>query len=89
MNETNAPHLTQEKHPTSQQVSSEDPGSASIQEVRLRTIEATGPTGARDGQEAYEQGMGLKTVGLFRQAAEHFQHGEMYSRRLALRNSLL
>ena len=73
VNETNAPHLTQEKHPTSQQVSSEDPDSASIQEVRLQTIEATGPTGAPDGQEAYEQGMGLKTVGLFRQAAEHFE----------------
>ena len=80
MNEPNVAHLTQEKHPASQQASSEDPDSASIQEVRLQTIEATAPTGARDGQEAYEQGMGLKTVGLFRQAAEHFQHGEVYSR---------
>jgi len=75
VNEPNAAHLTQEKHPTSQQVSSEDPGSASIQEVRLQVIEAPASTGARDGQEAYEQGMGL-----FRQAAEHFQHGEVYSR---------
>ena len=65
MNEANDVHLTQEKHPASQQVSSEDPDSTSIQEVRLQEIEATGPTEAWDGQEAYEQGMGLKTVGLF------------------------
>ncbi len=44
MNETNVVHLTQEKHPASQQVSSEDSVSASIQEVRLQTIEATGRT---------------------------------------------
>ena len=73
MNQNNVAHLTQEKSPASQQVLSEDPDGASIQEVRLQTIEATAPTGARDGQEAYEQGMGLKTVGLFRQAAEHFE----------------
>ena len=80
MNEPNVAHLTQEKPPASQQVSSEDPDSASIQEVRLQVIEAPAQAGARDGQEAYEQGMGFKTVGLFRQAAEHFQHGEVYSR---------
>ena len=75
MNETYVVHLTQEKHPASQHVSWEDPGSPSIQEVRLQVIEAPASTGARDGQEAYEQGMGL-----FRQPAEHFQHGEVYSR---------
>ena len=73
MNQPNLVHLTREKHPALQQVSSEDSGSASIQEVRLQVIEATAQAGARDGQEAYEQGMGLKTVGLFRQAAEHFE----------------
>ena len=76
MNQNNVAHLTQEKSPASQQVLSEDPDGASIQEVRLQTIEATVPTGApdgRDGHEAYEQGMGLKTVGLFRQAAGHFE----------------
>ena len=71
MNETNVVHLTQEKHPTSQQVSSEDPDSASIQEVRLLTIEAAGPTGSRDGQEACEEGMALKNADLFRQVVEH------------------
>jgi hypothetical protein len=64
VNEPNAAHLTQEKHPASQQVLSEDPDGTSIQEVRLQTIGATGPTGARDGQEAYEQGMALKNAGL-------------------------
>ena len=72
MNQPNVVHLTREKPPALQQVSSEDSDSASIQELRLQVIEATAPTGAPDGQEAYEQGMGLKTVGLFRQAAEHF-----------------
>lgn len=49
VNETNVVHLTQEKHPASQQVSSEDPDSASIQGVRLQAIEATAPAGAPDG----------------------------------------
>ena len=66
MNEINVVHLTQEKHPVSQQISSEDSDSASIQEVGLQTIEATGPTRAWDGQESYEQGIGLKYSGLFR-----------------------
>jgi hypothetical protein len=65
----------------------EDPDSASIQEERLQAIEVTASTGARDGQEAYELGMGLKTVGLFRQAAEHFEKaGEAPQyRRVAMR----
>jgi hypothetical protein len=71
VNEANDVHLTQEKHPVSQQILSEDSDSASSQEVRPQTIEATGPTRAWDEQEAYEQGMVLKNVGLFRQAAEH------------------
>lgn len=39
----------------------------------LQVIEATGSTDPQDGQEAYEQGMALKNVGLFRQAAVHFE----------------
>ena len=76
MYETNVTYLTQEKHPAPPQVSSEDPDSASIQEVRLLTIEAAGPTGSRDGQEACEEGMALKNAGLFRQTAEHFKKAE-------------
>ena len=70
VNEPNVVHLTQEKHPASQQVSLEDPDSTSIQEVRLQTIEAIGPVGSRDGQEAYEQGMALKNAGLFSRLRE-------------------
>ena len=76
MNETNVAHLTQEKHPASQQVPSKAPDSASIQEVRLQVILATALSGAPEGQESYERGMPLKNAGLFRQAAEQFQHGE-------------
>ena len=92
VNQPNLVHLTREKHPALQQVSSEDPDSASIREVRPQALEATGPTGAqdgRDGQEAYEQGMGLKTVGLFRQAAAHFSMEKCAHAGLALRKSLL
>ena len=69
--ETNIAHLIQEKRPASQHVSLEDSDSASNQEVRLQTIEATGPREAWDGQKAYERGMALNNAGLFRQAAEH------------------
>ena len=41
-------------------------------EMSLRAIEPTATTEV-DGHEAYEQGSALKNVGLFRQAAEHFQ----------------
>jgi tetratricopeptide (TPR) repeat protein len=40
---------------------------------RLQIIEATASTETPDGPEAYERGMALKNVGLFRQAAEHFE----------------
>jgi tetratricopeptide (TPR) repeat protein len=39
----------------------------------LQIIEATASTETPDGQEAYERGTALKNVGLFRQAAEHFE----------------
>jgi tetratricopeptide (TPR) repeat protein len=35
--------------------------------------EAAGSTGTSDGHESYERGTALKNVGLFRQAAEHFE----------------
>ena len=41
-------------------------------EMSLRAIEPTATTEV-DGHEAYEQGSALKNVGLFRQAAEHFE----------------
>ncbi|OLB79812.1 MAG: hypothetical protein AUH96_01380 [Nitrospirae bacterium 13_2_20CM_2_61_4] len=39
----------------------------------MRTLEATGSTGTPDGYDAYERATALKNVGLFRQAAEHFE----------------
>lgn len=41
--------------------------------AQLQIIEAAASTETQDGQEAYERGMALKNVGLFRQAAEHFE----------------
>ena len=74
MNETTlAAPQTQEKHPASHQVLSEIEDSAPIPGASLQAIEAVASTGPPDGQEAYEQGMVLKTVGLFRQAAEQFE----------------
>ena len=73
MNEANVAPPTQEEHPASQQVSSEDAFTVPIQEVRPQAVEATASTGTSDEQEAYERGTALKNVGLFRQAAGHFE----------------
>ena len=73
VNETNALSLTQENHPASNLALSENEDSARISGALLQTIEATVSTGTPDGQEAYERGTALKNVGLFRQAAEHFE----------------
>lgn len=42
-------------------------------EASLQALETAASIGTPDGQEAYERGMALKNVGLFRQAAEHFE----------------
>ena len=73
VNETNALSLIQETHPASHQASSENEVRALIAEAPLQTIDATASTGEPDGHEAYERGTALKNVGLFRQAAEHFE----------------
>ena len=73
MNETNAAPLTQENHPASHRASSENEDSASFPGAHLQIIEATASTETPDGQESYERGTALKNVGLFRQAAEHFE----------------
>jgi tetratricopeptide (TPR) repeat protein len=44
-----------------------------IPETPLREMVSNTSAGVPDGHEAYEQGSALKNVGLFRQAAEHFQ----------------
>jgi tetratricopeptide (TPR) repeat protein len=73
VNEINATPLSQESHPVPIQASSENEERASMQEAPLQTLKATASTEAPNGQEAYERGTTLKNVGLFRQAAEHFE----------------
>ena len=73
MDETNALSLTQENHLASTRALSVNEDRTPIQEARLQVVEATASIGTPDGQEAYERGMVLKNVGLFRQAAEHFE----------------
>jgi len=73
VNETNAAPLTQKNGPASNRASSDYAEIAPTTGALLQTIETAASTGVPDGQEAYEQGTALKDVGLFRQAAEHFE----------------
>ena len=73
MNETNALSLIQESPSASHRASSEAAESAPIPAAFLQALEATASTETPDGQEPYERGTALKNVGLFRQAAEHFE----------------
>jgi len=73
VNETNRSPVTQENRPASHRASSEAAESAPRPVALLQTVEPTASTGTPDGQEAYERGTALKNVGLFRQAAEHFE----------------
>jgi len=73
MNETNALSLIQENHPATNRTSPLSESGAPFQEIQLQTVEATASAETPSGREAYEQGIVLKNVGLFRQAAEHFE----------------
>ena len=73
VNESNAVPLTQENCLAPNRASSENEDSASIQEAPLQTLETIASTETPDGHESYERGTVLKNVGLFRQAAEHFE----------------
>jgi tetratricopeptide (TPR) repeat protein len=73
VSETNAAHLTQENRPASHRASSENEVSTPIPEAFLQALEATASTETPDGHDSYERGTTLKNVGLFRQAAEHFE----------------
>ena len=73
VNETNALTLTQENYPASHRASLETEVRALIPEAPLQTIDAPVSTEVPDGHEAYERATALKNVGLFRQAAEHFE----------------
>ena len=73
MNGTNPSPLTKENRPASHQALLGNEDSAPIPGAPLQIIEATASTAAPDGYESYERGTALKNVGLFRQAAEHFE----------------
>jgi tetratricopeptide (TPR) repeat protein len=76
VNETNALSLAQENHSASNRAFSElseNEDSAPIPVAPLQIIEAVASTATPDGDESYERGTALKNVGLFRQAAEHFE----------------
>ena len=73
VNETSAVSLTHENHPAVHRASSENEDSALIPEALLLAIETTPSTRPPDGHESYERATALKNVGLFRQAAEHFE----------------
>jgi len=73
VNETNALSLIQESPSASHRASSETADSAPIPAAFLHALEATASTEIPDGHDSYERGTALKNVGLFRQAAEHFE----------------
>ena len=73
MRETNVLSLTQESPPAANRGLSKSEDSAPIPEAPLRTLEATASTETPDGHDSYERATALKNVGLFRQAAEHFE----------------
>ncbi len=73
MNETKTVSLTPEIGSDSHHASSEDAKNTKKPGASLQVVEATTSIEPPDGQEAYERGMALKNVGLFRQAAVHFE----------------
>ena len=74
MNETTvAAPQTQEKHLASRQTLSENGDGALIPGASVQALEATATIATPDGHEPYERGTAVKNVGLFRQAAEHFE----------------
>jgi tetratricopeptide (TPR) repeat protein len=73
VNEINASSLTQENRSSSHRASSEHEDNPPIPRIPLELLESTVSTETPDGHESYERGTALKNVGLFRQAAEHFE----------------
>ncbi|MEI8016156.1 MAG: hypothetical protein WCH20_15140 [Nitrospira sp.] len=73
MSETNPTSLMKESHQASYRAVAENDLRVLIQETLPGAIVSGTSTEILDGHEAYEQGSALKNVGLFRQAAEHFQ----------------
>jgi tetratricopeptide (TPR) repeat protein len=72
MSQTNPTSLMKESHPASPRALPESDVRVLIPETPPGGIVSSTSTEV-DGHESYEQGSALKNVGLFRQAAEHFQ----------------
>jgi tetratricopeptide (TPR) repeat protein len=73
MIENSPTSLMKESHPASHRGLSENEVRVLTPETPPGAIVSSPSTEVPDGHEAYEQGSALKNVGLFRQAAEHFQ----------------
>ena len=73
MNEASAAPLRQKNRLASHPALSENEDSAPVPGTPLQVLEPTASTETPDGHESYERGTALKNVGLFRQAAEHFE----------------
>lgn len=73
MNEINETALSQESHPVQTRASSESEERVFLQDTPLQTLKPPASMEPPNGEEAYERGTTLKNVGLFRQAAEHFE----------------
>lgn len=73
MNESNHSPLIQQDHRVSLQVISDPDNCTTTPAIHNSTIEAPSSTETLNGHEAYERGTALKNVGLFKQAAEHFE----------------
>ena len=73
VNESNPSPLTQKDPRPSFQALSDTDNSTAIPKTTSPTIEASGSTETPNGHESYERGTALKNVGLFKQAAEHFE----------------
>ena len=73
MNKTSPSPLIQDNRPASSQFSSENENRAPKSVAPLQTITPTETAAVPAGHESYERAMALKNVGLFRQAAEHFE----------------
>ena len=73
MNVIKAEALAHENPSDSHQTSLHDATNTTTPMAQLQIVEATASPETLDGQEAYERGIALKNVGLFRQAAEHFE----------------
>ena len=73
MNESNPSPLIQQDHRASLQVLSDLDNRTTTSAIHNSIIKTPNSTEEMHGHESYERGTALKNVGLFKQAAEHFE----------------